>query len=112
MFYWGIDWSADHHNLCIRNEAGALMSRIEFENSLSGLEQLEAERRKLGVTVSECLVAIETTHHLVVDYLLEQAYVVYIAAAVRTTTIAMRLCWPASYAPTARAIGCGGRTIL
>jgi transposase len=78
MFYWGIDWSEDHHNLCIRNEAGALMSRIEFENSLSGFEQLEVERRKLGVAVSECLVAIETAHHLVVDYLLEQEYVVYI----------------------------------
>jgi transposase len=32
----------------------------------------------LGVAVSECRVAIETAHHLVVDYLLEQAYVVYI----------------------------------
>jgi len=68
----------DHHNLCICNDAGVLMSRIGFENSLSGFEQLEVQRRKLSVAMSECLVAIEMAHHLVVDYLLEQEYVVYL----------------------------------
>jgi hypothetical protein len=63
MFYLGIDWSEDHHNLCIRNEAGAVISRIEFENSLTGFEQIQVEQRKLGVPVLECLVAIETAHH-------------------------------------------------
>jgi len=72
------NWSEDHHNLYICNDAGVLMSRIGFENSLSSLEQLEVQRRKLGVAVSECLVAIEMAHHLVVDYLLEQEYVVYL----------------------------------
>ena len=78
MFYLGIDWSEDHHNLCIRNEVGAMISRIEFKNSLTGFAQIQVEQRKLEVPVPECLVAIETAHHLVVDYLPEQAYVVYI----------------------------------
>ena len=78
MFYFGIDWSEDHHNLCIRNEAGAQVSHIEFEHSLDGFERVEAERRKLGVPASECLVAIETAYNPAVDFLLEQEYRVYI----------------------------------
>ena len=49
MFYFGIDWSQAHHNLCILNEAGARVSRIEFEHSLSGFAHIETERLKLGV---------------------------------------------------------------
>ncbi len=52
MFYFGIDWSEDHHNLCIMNEAGARMSEIKFEHNLEGFKQIETERRKLGVPAS------------------------------------------------------------
>jgi hypothetical protein len=45
---------------------------------LKGFEQIEAERRKLNVPANECLVAIETTHNLLVDFLLDHNYVVYI----------------------------------
>jgi transposase len=78
MFYFGIDWSQAHHNLCILNEAGARVSRVEFAHSLSGFERIETERCKLGIAASECLVAIETAYNLVVDFLLEHNYVIYI----------------------------------
>ena len=78
MFCFGIDWSKDHHNLCIMNDAGARVSQIEFKHTLKGFKQIEAERRKLNVPTSECLLAIETTHNLLVDFLLEHDYVVYI----------------------------------
>ena len=78
MLYSGIDWSKDHHNLCIMNAAGARASQIQFKHTLKGFEQIEAERRKLNVPASECLVAIETTHNLLVDFLLEHDYVVYV----------------------------------
>lgn len=78
MLYFGIDWSQDHHNLCILNQAGARVSQLEFPNTLTGFARIEAERRKLGVPVAECLVAIETTYHLVVDFLAEHRYIVYI----------------------------------
>jgi transposase len=78
MVYFGIDWSQDHHNLCIRNEAGAQISHIRFEHSVKGFERVEAERRKLNVPVSECPVAIETAHNLLVDYMLDRDYPVYI----------------------------------
>jgi transposase len=78
MLYLGIDWSEDHHNVCILNEAGARVSQIEFEHSLAGFERMEAERRKLQVPVQECPVAIETSYNLIVDFLLEHDYPVYI----------------------------------
>ena len=85
MFYSGIDWSKDHHNLCIMNAAGARASQIQFKHTLKGFEQIEAERRKLNVPASECLVAIETTHNLLVDFLLEHDYVVYNVIKLRLT---------------------------
>lgn len=77
MLYFGIDWSADHHDLSIRNEADRI-SHIKLEHSLKGFERIEQERRKLGMAASECSVAIETAHNLLVDFLLDRGYVVYI----------------------------------
>ena len=115
MFYCGIDWSEDHHNLCILNEAGGRVSQLQFEHSLAGFAQIEVERRKLEVPAGECFVGIETAYHLIVDFLLEHDYPTYIvppratqgyrnrsAAAGHTTTTAMPPYWPASCAPTAR----------
>jgi transposase len=78
MFFFGIDWSQDHHNLCILNQAIARVSQIEFEHTAQGFEQIEIERRKLGIPASECLVAIETAYNLVVDFLLDRGYIIYI----------------------------------
>jgi len=78
MFYFGIDWSEDHHNLCIMNQAGARVSEIEFKHTLEGFEQIEAERRKLDVPAGECPIAIETAYNLLTDFLLERDYVVHI----------------------------------
>jgi transposase len=78
MLYFGIDWSQDHHNLCILNEAGARVSVLQFEHSPTGFAQIEAERRKCDVPASECPVGIETSYNLVVDYLLDYTYPVYL----------------------------------
>jgi transposase len=78
MVYFGIDWSENHHNMCIQNEAGARVSRIEFEHSPTGFAKIEAERRKLAVPASECPVGIETSYNIVVDFLLERSYPVHV----------------------------------
>jgi transposase len=78
VFKFGIDWSEDHHNLCIRNGKGAIVSQIEFKHTLEGFERFDHERRKLGVPTSECLVAIETAYNLLVDFLLDRDYIVYL----------------------------------
>jgi transposase len=78
MFYFGIDWSQDYHHLCILNEVGARVSQLQFEHSLAGFAQIEAERRKLAVPAGDCPVGIETAYNLVVDFLLEHDYPIYI----------------------------------
>jgi transposase len=77
MSKFGIDWSEQHHNLCIRNSEGAIVSRVEFKHTLQGFRRFD-ERRKLGVPPSECLVAIETAYNLLVDFLLDRGYPVYL----------------------------------
>lgn len=78
MFFFGIDWSDDHHNLCIRNAQGSIISLVEFKHSMKGFLRLDDERRKLGATPSECLVAIETAHNLIVDFLMDRSYLIYL----------------------------------
>jgi transposase len=78
MFFFGIDWSEKHHNLCIQSEAGAIVSELELKHTLDGFEQIDREREKLGVPARECLVAIETSYNLLADYLLDRGYIVYL----------------------------------
>jgi len=78
MYYFGVDWSEDHHNLCIQNRFGAVITELELRHSLDGFEQLDLERRKLAVPANDCLVAIETSYNLLVDYLLDRDYIVYL----------------------------------
>lgn len=78
MFFFGIDWSDDHYNLCIRNAQGTIISHVEFKHTLKGFLRLDDERRKLGVTPSECLVAIETAHNLIVGFLTDRGYLIYL----------------------------------
>lgn len=78
MFFFGIDWSDDHHNLCIRNAQGSIISLVEFKHTMKSFLRLDDERRKLGATPSECLVAIETAHNLIVDFLMDRSYLIYL----------------------------------
>jgi len=78
MFYFGIDWSEKHHNLCVQNAAGATISELKLKHTLEGFEQLDRERCKLDVPAANCFVAIETSHNLLVDYLLDRGYIVYL----------------------------------
>jgi hypothetical protein len=38
MFYFGIDWSEDHHNLCTQNPFGAIVSELELKHTVEGFE--------------------------------------------------------------------------
>jgi transposase len=78
MYYFGIDWSEEHHNLSIHNEKGAEISVLEFPHTLAGFQRLETEREKLAVTPTDCWVAIETRHNLLVEFLQERGYVVHV----------------------------------
>lgn len=70
----GIDWSEDNHVVRIITEDGRLVDAFTIDHGHDGFLRLEHERAKLGVLASECLVAIETAHNLLVDFLWDHGY--------------------------------------
>ena len=64
----GVDWSQEHHNVRIQNEAGALVVCFQMGHSPDGLAKLEGEIAKLGVPPANCLIALETAHNLLIDF--------------------------------------------
>lgn len=76
----GIDWSEKKHCVHIYNEAGALLMRLEVRHSIAGFTQLAEALAKMNPEPANCLIAIETSHNLVVDYLHSRGYTLYIVA--------------------------------
>jgi len=72
--YIGIDWSEQKHDVSFLNEAGVIISQFTIPHTGDGLLKLEEHRQQLGQSRQECLVALETAHHLVVDFLWSRGY--------------------------------------
>jgi transposase len=72
--YIGIDWSEKKHDAIYRNEKGEVIYQITFEHSVEGYRELERVREKLGLRVEDCVIGVETAHHILVDYLWECGY--------------------------------------
>jgi len=72
--YIGIDWSEDKHDVVFMNQAGVDVARLTIPHSQDGFVQLEAARRKLGLTPDDCMLGLETAHNLIIEYLWSQAY--------------------------------------
>jgi len=72
--YIGIDWSEQKHAVAFLNEAGAQIAYLSIPHKLEGFVMFDRQRAKLGLAVSDCMIGIETSHNLLVDYLLEQRY--------------------------------------
>jgi len=72
--YIGIDWSENKHDVCFLNEGGEVLQALELEQSLAGYQQLEQARARQGAAGSECVIGIETSHNVLLDYLNAQGY--------------------------------------
>lgn len=72
--YIGIDWSEQKHDVVFLNDAGAILGQLTMSHTPQGLQNLEKTRQYLGVSREECLVALETAHNLVIDFLWAQGY--------------------------------------
>jgi transposase len=76
----GIDWSEKKHCVHAYNEAGADLLRLEIAANESGFRELSRQLRRLNPQTADCLIALETAHNPLVDYLHEQGYTLYIVA--------------------------------
>jgi transposase len=72
--YIGIDWSQSKHDVCFLNPAGSSLAQLVIPHSQEGFWQIEATRQKLGGEVEDCLLGLETTHNILLDFLWDQGY--------------------------------------
>lgn len=76
--YIGIDWSEKHHNVCILNKAGACLNSFQIPHTLAGFQRLEEVLAQVNSDITSCLIAIETDHNALVDFLWSRGYELYI----------------------------------
>ena len=69
MIYIGIDWSVQKHDVVFMNQAGVPIAKVSIAASLEGFLEIDAVREQIGVAPTECQVALETAHNLVIDFL-------------------------------------------
>jgi len=74
LVYIGIDWSTTHHDVCFMNEKGGIISQFEVPHSDEGIERIHVECSKLKTTDTQFIVGIETSHNLLLDYLVGYGY--------------------------------------
>jgi transposase len=76
--YVGIDWSERQHDVRVQNEAGASVARFRVPHSLAGFQTLAARLRQINPEPANCLVGLETQDNLLVDYLGEEGFTLYV----------------------------------
>jgi transposase len=78
--YLGIDWSENEHEVVWLNELGTIIAHFTMKHKPDELMKVEQVRQELKLQRQECVVALETAHNLVVDFLwgwgYEQVYVI------------------------------------
>lgn len=72
--YIGIDWSKDKHDVVFINRAGTVLDYFVIKHTQTGLQRLDATRIKLGIAPGDCLIALETAHNLLIDFLWGHGY--------------------------------------
>jgi transposase len=80
MWYAGIDWADEHHDVVVLDDAGQRVASLRVAHTAAGLSQLTAFLKGLGdvATHPEHLACIvETTHGLLISTLLEAGLPVY-----------------------------------
>lgn len=79
MWYAGIDWANDHHDALVIDEKGHQVGTIRVNHTPAGLAKLNTFLQHIIETApkEEMACIIETTHGLLIAYLLEAGWPVY-----------------------------------
>lgn len=72
--YIGIDWSEKKHDVCFVNGGGEVIQTLQIPHTPQGFVQFDQARQQMGASPTECRVGIETSHSMLIDFLLEQGY--------------------------------------
>ena len=74
MLLIGIDQSPKEHTVCITDVDSRQLARLAIPQSVVGFQRLHESCQMLQTPPQECLVALESGHSLLVDYLLDHDY--------------------------------------
>lgn len=78
--YIGIDWSEAKHDVCILNDAGAILKEFTIVETNKGQKRLAQEIEAFDTPPEQCLVGLETSSNLIVDFLEPKPYQTYVIA--------------------------------
>ena len=100
MYYLGIDWANEKHDLCLLDETGTIIKQLTIAQDLSGFQQLEQLVQRYGV--DNIRLNIERADGLLVDWILAQGWMLYLTPTIvvaiavragRSLTSPMLTCW-------------------
>jgi transposase len=74
MHYLGIDWANDKHDLCLLADDGRILSQFVITHDLAGFVTLQDHLK----TLSDVRINIERSDGLLVDWLVQQGYNLFI----------------------------------
>lgn len=77
LIFVGIDWAEAHHDACIVDEQGTVLSKQRVPDGVAGLGQLHAMVAEHAEDPSDVVVCIEIDRGLLVDALVAAGYEVY-----------------------------------
>jgi transposase len=77
MIFVGVDWSEDHHDIDVRDEAGTCVEALRVAHGVQGIAQLHAVIAERVVDPAEVVVGIETDRGLLVAALVGAGYCVF-----------------------------------
>ena len=77
MVFVGIDWAEEHHDVCVLEDSGEVLAEKRIDDSMAGLENLQALLATQVDDPSEVVIGIETDRGLLVRGLLASGYLVY-----------------------------------
>jgi transposase len=77
MFFVGIDWSEQHHDVCVLDELGAQRATLRIPEGVVGVARFHELAGQLGRPPAELVIGIETDRGLLVHSLLAAGYTVF-----------------------------------
>jgi transposase len=77
MWYVGLDWADTHHDVVVLDEAGHRVASRRFAHTHDGLNDLRQFLLGIAATPEQLACVVETTHGLLIAFLLEAGIPVY-----------------------------------
>ena len=77
MFFAGIDWADDHHDVAVVDEAGQLVGSKRVSHSPDGIAELRVFLLGIAGGPDQVSCFVETNHGLLVAALLEMGFPIY-----------------------------------